>query len=248
MEKNVSVIEKQNPISLLNLGVTLILVSAFVLGLSLPRDFYLATDKVHISEMQPLDLDNLFALPPEDLKLGLEYLESSPSEKGRVIRPEPLAKEAYMRYINALPEPIVLDKRLRCLALNIYFESRGEPLKGKYAVALVTMGRVESRSYPDNICGVVWKKGWSKKRGKWVAHFSWTLDGKSDIPKDKVKWQESQDIAIFIGTEYPNLIMADLGLSEDMLHATHFHADYSSPNWKKDFIEVAVIGRHIFYR
>src|SRR5687768_6444313 len=33
---------------------------------------------------------------------------------------------------------------IRCLAENIYFEARGEPLRGQYAVAEVTMNRLAS--------------------------------------------------------------------------------------------------------
>ena len=36
-----------------------------------------------------------------------------------------------------------------CLTQNIMFEAGREPEKGKYAVALVTMNRVESPRYPN---------------------------------------------------------------------------------------------------
>src|ERR1051325_5973846 len=65
-------------------------------------------------------------------------------------------------------------QNVRCLALNVYFEARGEPEAGQYAVAEVTMNRVASPSYPDTVCEVVYQKNWDTIRGRYVAAFSWT--------------------------------------------------------------------------
>ncbi|HIE75488.1 MAG TPA: cell wall hydrolase, partial [Gammaproteobacteria bacterium] len=51
-----------------------------------------------------------------------------------------------------------------CLALNIYHEARGESHDGQVAVAAVTLNRMQSASYPDTVCGVVWQP----------HQFSWT--------------------------------------------------------------------------
>ena len=48
------------------------------------------------------------------------------------------------------------DDDEHCLALNIYFEARGEEdIRGKYAVADVVMYRWMHVNYPDDICDVV---------------------------------------------------------------------------------------------
>src|SRR5712691_9885631 len=66
------------------------------------------------------------------------------------------------------------DRRdLTCLARNVYFESRGEPLAGQYAVAEVTMNRTVSGRYPATVCGVVYQKNWDRLRGRHVGAFSW---------------------------------------------------------------------------
>jgi spore germination cell wall hydrolase CwlJ-like protein len=44
---------------------------------------------------------------------------------------------------------------LECLAENIYFEARGEPLAGQYAVAEVTLNRTRADHFPHTVCGVV---------------------------------------------------------------------------------------------
>jgi hypothetical protein len=49
-------------------------------------------------------------------------------------------------------------KQIDCLADNIYHEARNEPEKGKVAVALVTLNRVEDPRFPKDICGVVKQK------------------------------------------------------------------------------------------
>src|SRR5881227_4294028 len=63
---------------------------------------------------------------------------------------------------------------LRCLAQNVYFEARGEPVAGQYAVAEVTMNRKASGRYSDTVFGVVYQKNWDPIRKRYVGAFSWT--------------------------------------------------------------------------
>ena len=44
---------------------------------------------------------------------------------------------------------------LKCMAENIYFEGRAEPMVGKIAIGHVVMNRIEDDRFPDTICGVV---------------------------------------------------------------------------------------------
>jgi len=52
---------------------------------------------------------------------------------------------------------MILKSALMCLALTVHFESRGEPIKGQYAVAEVVMNRAEKRNL--TVCQVVKQKG-----------------------------------------------------------------------------------------
>ena len=61
------------------------------------------------------------------------------------------------------------SRELTCLALNVYYEARGEPLAGMYAVAEVTMNRVASHRYPETVCGVVYEKRWDWLRKRNVG-------------------------------------------------------------------------------
>ena len=78
---------------------------------------------------------------------------------------------------------------LVCLALNIYFAARNESLAGQYAGAEVTINRVESKYYPNDVCKVVYQKG------KSACAFSWTCDEISDTPYEKDAFRKSMSVA-----------------------------------------------------
>ena len=56
------------------------------------------------------------------------------------------------------------DKDLYLLAKLVHGESRGEPYKGKVAVAAVVLNRVKSSSFPNSISGVIYQKGGADHR------------------------------------------------------------------------------------
>ncbi len=126
-------------------------------------------------------------------------------------------------------------QEVRCLALNIYFEARGEPTADKRAVGHVVMNRVSSKRFPRSICGVI-RQGGEARRHR--CQFSWWCDGRSDQPRHRKAWAESREIAKEIYT----------GVSADPTGgALWYHADYVSPYWRKAFDRGPKIGRHFFY-
>ena len=130
-------------------------------------------------------------------------------------------------------------KNFRCLALNVYFEARGETAEGQLAVALVTMNRVKNRRYPNSTCRVVWQK----------RQFSWTHDGKSDRPTDKRAWRLAKKIATLVYYKYetmPARIRKALDLTKGALH---FYApQLANPYWASSQEVTRTIGGHIFLR
>ncbi|MFQ5774456.1 MAG: cell wall hydrolase [Kiloniellaceae bacterium] len=125
---------------------------------------------------------------------------------------------------------------IACLALNIYFEARGEPDQGKLAVGHVVMNRVASSRFPDTICDVV-RQGGELRRYR--CQFTWWCDGRSDTPRNQRDWRISNQFALAVYW----------GFSLDPTDgALWYHADYVSPAWRKDFEMGPKIGRHIFYR
>jgi spore germination cell wall hydrolase CwlJ-like protein len=127
---------------------------------------------------------------------------------------------------------------LACLAFNVYFEARGEPVAGQYAVAEVTMNRVASGRYPDTICGVVHQKNWDPLRKRYVSAFSWTeLDERPSREDEAFQraWEVAE--AVYHGRHTPILG-----------GATHYHAVNIRPSWARRNKPVARIGKHVFYR
>jgi len=131
-------------------------------------------------------------------------------------------------------------KDRRCLALNIYWESRNENMDGQIAIGYVTINRLLSYKYPSTICKVVWEKRRNRKTKKLVPMFSWTMDGKLDDPKDKLAWATSKSVADYILKYYSK--------ENDPTHgALNYHANYVKPVWRNIFSQRKYIGTHIFY-
>jgi len=132
-------------------------------------------------------------------------------------------------------------REMQCLALNVYHEARGESRTGQYAVATVTMNRVQSERYPDDVCRVVYQKAWSSKLNRYVSAFSWTNfeDQSSVIPHESKAWQEAFAVAKDVYLDHERLAKAG--------DALFYHADYVKPRWARKKNRIAKIGRHIFY-
>ena len=129
---------------------------------------------------------------------------------------------------------VLLKSSLVCLALNIYHEARDQSTSGQLSVAEVTLNRVESKHYPNNVCGVVYQKG------KSACAFSWTCDGASDATHEKEAWEKSLSIAEIMLDKDSTITVVD--------GATHYHATSVTPYWADDLKKIKQIGDHIFYK
>ena len=129
-------------------------------------------------------------------------------------------------------------KNLECLAKNVYYEARGEPPEGQYAVAEVTMNRRASRRYPATVCAVVYEKRWDAIRERYVGAFSWTEFYAVPEPAGEA-WALAQKVAADV---YYDRAPARVE------GATYFHATTIKPSWARTQKRVAQIGRHVFYR
>src|SRR5699024_3882114 len=72
-----------------------------------------------------------------------------------------------------------------CLAEAIYFEARGESVRGQFAVGEVILNRVDSTAYPDSICGVV-------NQG---CQFTYTCDGRPETVHERAAWRRVGKVA-----------------------------------------------------
>jgi spore germination cell wall hydrolase CwlJ-like protein len=125
------------------------------------------------------------------------------------------------------------DAQWECLKEALYFEARGETLKGQYAVAEVILNRVDSPRYPKSVCGVV------RQGGRGACQFSFTCDGYADVMREPAAADRAGRIARLM------LDGAPRGLTEG---ATHFHTRAVNPSWSRRFAQTAAIGAHMFYR
>lgn len=130
----------------------------------------------------------------------------------------------------------VSKKDLVCLALNDYWESRGEPLEGRLAVAQVVLNRVMDTRFPDTLCAVV-----MQHHRQPVCQFSWACDGKPDDPTDEIAWRDSLVLASAV-------LDRESSLQDLTGGAKWFHATQVKPNWRGRFEVSRRIARHVFYR
>lgn len=125
---------------------------------------------------------------------------------------------------------------LYCMALNVFWEARSEPIEGQYAVAAVTLNRVRSPHFPDTICEVVKQGGYQTLHR---CQFSWWCDGKRDEPQEPAAWSAS--IAVAVKAMYSD------AFEDPTDGAVFYHADYIDPFWADYMTKLTKIGLHIFY-
>lgn len=115
----------------------------------------------------------------------------------------------------------------RCLAVAIFYESKGESLSGQMAVAHVILNRVESPRFPSTICGVVTQR----------SQFSFVRGGRLPGARPGASWNTARAVA--------RAALAD-AWDSPVGEAMFFHTTRVSPRWNRT--KVASIGNHVFYR
>jgi N-acetylmuramoyl-L-alanine amidase len=129
------------------------------------------------------------------------------------------------------------DAEITALAKNMYFEARGkaEGIDGLQMVGEVTLNRVNSHRYPNNVCDVVYQKN----------QFSWTHELKNHTPKEKGRWIVALQLA-------EDLINGDVEYFNN--GATHYlnpvkvlKKRKKLPRWARVYKVVGKVGNHVFY-
>ena len=153
---------------------------------------------------------------------------------GRFIPPVTDGDHAWMS--KPLPEHVFTAAEQKCLAEGIYFEARGEDVKGQAAVAQVILNRVRNPAYPSTICGVVYQnKSWRNR-----CQFSFACDGTRPRVRSQQHYRMAQEIAMAVTAG--KVFIPEVG------SATHYHATYVHPRWARTMEKMKKIGLHIFYR
>ncbi|NKK61179.1 cell wall hydrolase [Rhizobium leguminosarum bv. viciae] len=137
---------------------------------------------------------------------------------------------------SVLPPSVFSPGEQQCLASGIYFEARGESVKGQAAVAQVILNRVRNPAYPHTICGVVYQnEDWRNR-----CQFSFACDSIKDRVNSEYHWRVARDVAMAVTAG--KIWLPQVG------SATHYHAFYVRPKWAKTMEKVGRIGLHVFYR
>jgi spore germination cell wall hydrolase CwlJ-like protein len=127
-------------------------------------------------------------------------------------------------------------KQEKCLAEAVYFEARGEAVRGQIAVAQVVMNRAFSGYYPNTVCGVVYQN----KHRHFACQFSFACDGSPDVIREPDMWERAQKIA-------KAMFDGQIWLPE-VAKSTHYHAYYVHPSWVAEMKKLYQFGVHKFYR
>jgi spore germination cell wall hydrolase CwlJ-like protein len=122
-----------------------------------------------------------------------------------------------------------------CLAEAIYFEARGESIRGQFAVAEVILNRRDVGIFPNTVCGVV-KQGAQRRNG---CQFSYACNGRSLAIREEGAYELAGKIAQVMLSGAPRRLTEG---------ATHFHTSAVRPSWARAFPQTARIGSHLFYR
>jgi len=166
-------------------------------------------------------------------------LETMPEVYLRNLLTEPQRKqtsevEFTWDWVDAQPKATG-DDQFACLSEALYFEARGETVKGQFAVAEVILNRVASSQFPDTLCGVI-NQGTGRK---YQCQFTYTCDGRAEVISEKRAHDRVSKVAraAMDGKAAP--------LTDG---ATYYHTTAVRPSWSRKFDRTAKIGVHLFYK
>lgn len=123
----------------------------------------------------------------------------------------------------------------QCLSEALYFEARGESVRGMFAVGEVILNRVDSDAYPGTLCNVI-NQGTGRK---YACQFTYTCDGRPETINEPRAWERVGKVARILIDGAPRALTGG---------ATHYHTKAVNPSWAQRFPRTAAIGFHYFYR
>src|SRR5262245_16052662 len=128
------------------------------------------------------------------------------------------------------------QKAEKCLTNAVYFESRGEPVRGQLVVAQVVLNRTFSGYYPIDVFAVVYQNAHRHH----ACQFSFACDRIEDVVTEPEAWERAQRVAK--ATLDGKIWLPEIG------KATHYHAYWVRPWWVRTMHKFTRIGVHTFYR
>lgn len=110
---------------------------------------------------------------------------------------------------------------MKCMTCNAFREAGNQSMAGQIEVNRTVLARVNSGSYPNNICAVIYQR----------AQFSWTASPRTCTTPSA--WKRAQDAVRGALKAGSNGIL-------------HFYANYVRPRWARTCRIEKIIGAHIF--
>jgi len=180
------------------------------------------------------DMKIMASLPPSDEAATITESGESTAPKGEVNADNQRARSPAERL--GLFDEKSRAKSEKCLAEAVYFEARGEAVRGQIAVAQVVMNRVFSGKYPDTVCGAVYQN----KHRHLACQFTFACDNNADVIREPDMWERAKKIskAMLDG----QIWLPEVGKS------THYHAYWVRPSWVAEMKKMYKFGVHTFYR
>lgn len=132
-----------------------------------------------------------------------------------------------------------------CMVEALHFEAKGETYEGKVGVANVIMNRVESKRFPNSICGVI-KQGPEHANGvpkKHRCQFSYWCDGLSDHISINNRIERDS----FVESALIAFNAVNGNLKDTTNGSDHYYAHGKvTPFWSSAAKHTTVIGNHTF--
>jgi spore germination cell wall hydrolase CwlJ-like protein len=181
--------------------------------------------------------------PDPDMKVtaSLPVTSDDPSKAGESIASKGEVNSDNQRVKTPAERLGLFDEKARgrhekCLAEAVYFEARGEAVRGQIAVAQVVMNRAFSGFYPNTVCGVVYQN----KHRHLACQFTFACDKVADVVREPDMWDRAKKIA-------KAMLDGQLWLPE-VAKSTHYHAYWVHPSWVHEMKKMYRFGVHTFYR
>lgn len=166
-----------------------------------------------------------------DSRLNLLTSLPAAEERGIVTRNGVIYDRAFLA-----SKPVASgDEQWECLTEALYFEARGESVRGMFAVGEVILNRVDSSAYPDTLCSVI-NQGTGRK---FACQFTYTCDGLAETVSEPRAWEQVGKVARLLIDGAPRELTSG---------ATHYHTKAVNPSWASRFPRTASIDSHYFYR
>jgi spore germination cell wall hydrolase CwlJ-like protein len=192
---------------------------------------------------QPGEEPSIVALPDPDMKVmaSLPSAADEPAKAGESIAAKGQVNSDNQHAKTPAERLGLFDEKTRaksekCLADAVYFEARGEAVRGQIAVAQVVMNRTFSGFYPNTVCGVVYQN----KHHHMACQFTFACDNNPDVVTEPEMWERAKKIA-------KAMLDGQIWLPE-VDKSTHYHAYYVRPSWVNEMKKMYRFGVHTFYR